>query len=178
MFWEVHPDGPRWSLRRTSLGRVVAALGWAAAGTVGTFVGGFLFYGFDWVGRIAAGVAVPPTFWLTVSILAIFGGFFGFVARMLRYRHWVIDREARTLGLSLRRVFADPQVDEVSFDDLRRIVLRPRGVGRRSEIVAEFTDGVVEPLAVTRFGAAGFPDLARGLRRAFDETAVSVALEE
>lgn len=160
------------------MGRVVDALRWAAIGLIGTAVAGTLFFGIDFVGRTASGVDVPPTFALTVVSFAVFGGFFGFVARMLRFRHWVIDREARTLGLSLRRVFADAQVDEVSFDEIRRIVLRTRGVGQRSEVAAEFHDGVVDVLATTVVGASGFDGVSVGLQRAFDDTGVTVEVEE
>ncbi len=159
------------------MGRVFAALDWALKGTAGTALVGFGYFGIDWVGRAATGFDVPPTFWLTVVTFALFGGFFGFVARMLRYRHWVIDRAGRTLALSNRRAFADPQVEELSFDQIRRVVLRERRTGQASVIVAEFSDGTSEVLASTRLGRFGFDGVELGLTRAFDDTGVPVDVE-
>ena len=167
MIWEVHPDGAQWSLRRTPAGRALEALRWGAWGGAATFAFGAIYFGIDWVGRTALGADVPPMFWLSVAAFAFFGGFLGFVVRMLRFRHWVIDRKGRTLSLSVRRVFADPQVDEVSFDEIDAILLWP------TRVSARFADGEEIELAKA-IGKFGFDGVERGLRRAFDETGLDV----
>lgn len=172
MIWEVHPDGPRWSLRRTTAGRVLEAVRWAAFGAAGSALFAVVFFGVDWVARAAAEVAVPPTFALTVAIFTGFGAFFAFVVRMLRYRHWVIDREARTLAHSVRRVFADAQVAEVPFDAIDRIEVSP------NVVTVLFADGVREVLASTPVARLGFEDVLLGLQRAFDETGLQVVVVE
>ena len=174
MMWEVHPDGSRWSLRRTTAGRLADALRWAVIGFGVTLVGATIFFGIDWVGRIAVGAEAPAAFVLTVVLFSVFGGFFAFVARMLRFRHWVIDREAAVLGLSLRRAFADAQVEDVPLDSLRRIAVELRGPGAVSSVVAQFEDGASEVLARTRLGKFAFDGVVLGLQRAFDDTGVDV----
>lgn len=175
MTWEVHPDGPRWSLRRTSTGRLAAGGWWGVQGFGYGLILGFLLFGIDQVGALlATDVDAPPAFMLTVLVFAGFVAFVGFVARMLRFRHWIIDREDRTLGHSVRRVFADPQVESVSFDELKSVRLERAPVGQRTRVVASFRDGAEELLAFTRLGSKSFEPVLVGLRRAFDDTGVPV----
>ena len=171
MIWEVHPDGPLWSLRRTFEGRVLEALRWAAIAGAATFGFGLVYFGIERLGRDAVGLEVHPHYFLTVAAFAGFGAFLGFLGRMFRYWHWVIDREARTLAHSVRRVFADARVHEVSFDEIECIRIGPK------RVVARFKDGDEVELARS-FGRFGFDGVERGLRRAFDDTGLDAVTME
>ena len=166
VMWEVFPDGPQWALRRTVAGRVWAAFGWALKGGLVAGALAAAFFGFDHLGRAAAGVRVHDGLALTIAVSTGFGAFLGFVMRMLRFRQWVIDRDAGSLALAVRRVFADPDVMEVPLADLERVA-----IDRRS-VVAMFRDGSSETLATAPFG--GMTDVARGMRRALRDTTVEV----
>ena len=174
MFWEVHPDGPQWSVRRTPAGRVFAGLGWALRGFAGALAVGTFFFGIDWVGRMTTGVPLPHAFLLTVVSFAGLVGFGAFVARMLRFRHWIVDRDGQTVALSLRRAFGDAQIQEVTFEELERLRVHRAGMGGRARVDLVFKDGTEEVLLATRFGDSAIDPVVVGLRRAFDETGVPV----
>lgn len=174
MMWECEQREDAWEFRRSTVGRIVAALWIACLSAPVAALGGFLFFGLDWVGRTSAGVEFRGDFWLTVLLFAGFAGFLGFVIRLLRYRRWIVDPDAGTIALSHRRAFGEPQLVEVPLDELVRVDLESAGFGSESRIVLVFADDTVEALATSRFGPGGLVPLLDGLRASLAGRSITV----